>query len=342
VGRGVLAHRTERAREAAGPKRADRREIENEESGFTVRLRRPLLFPLVAVLGAAVVVLPALAASSEAKLEVNDNCVAANWPCWTSSSASNPPPTNVTTIAQGGVVTFVDNTGVAASLAWTGTAPTCSASVPVSPAAAKAGWEGTCTFEAPGHYKFESTTLYAAYTKYEIVVQAPASTSTSTTTAGTTTTGTTTTGATTGSTTPSYGSSGGSEQPGEPAAAGGASGAPLIASGPAAVELGAIRHGRALRGSLDLTPAAAGSRLEVELLATRASLASAAGSARVRVGRLARSSLPAGVSTFTVALNAAARHALQVRGRLALSVEIVLSPAHGAPLRLERSVVVRR
>jgi hypothetical protein len=340
VGRGVLAHRTERAREAAGPKSVDRREIENEESGFTVRLRRPLLFPLVATLGAAVVVLPALAASSEAKLEVNENCVAANWPCWTSSSGSKPPPTDVTTIAQGGVVTFVDNTGVAASLAWTGTAPTCSASVPVSPAAAKTGWEGTCKFEAPGHYKFESTTLYVAYTKYEIVVQAPASTSTSTTT-GTTTTSTTTTGAPTGSTTPSYGS-GGSQQPGEPSAPGVAPGWLPRTSGPAAVELGAIRHGRALRGSLDLTPAAAGSRLEVALLTTRASLASAVGSARVRVGRLARSSLPAGVSTFTVALNADARRALQVHGRLALRVEIVLSPAHGAPLRLERNVVVRR
>jgi hypothetical protein len=334
-----------------GPKRADRREIENEESGFTVRLRRPLLFPLVAVLGAAVVVLPALAASSEAKLEVNENCVAANWPCWTSSSGSKPPPTNVTTIAQGGVVTFVDNTGVAVSLAWTGVAPTCSAAVPISPAAAKTGWEGTCKFEAPGRYKFESATLYAAYTKYEIVVQAPASTGTTTgatttgaTTTGTTTTGTTTTGTTTtGSTTPSYGSSGGSQtQSGGPSAPGGAPGSLLIASGPAAVELGATRHGRAVHGALDLAPAAAGSRLEVELLATRASLATAAASARVQVGRLARSSLPAGVSTFTVALNAAARHALRVHGRLALTVEIVLSPAHGAPLRIKRGVVVRR
>ena len=97
-----------------------------------MRLSRRLLFPLVALLGAATVVLPALAASSEAKLEVNENCVAANWPCWTSSSGANPPPATVTTIAQGGVVTFVDDTGVAVSLAWTGAAPTCSAAFPVS------------------------------------------------------------------------------------------------------------------------------------------------------------------------------------------------------------------
>jgi len=309
-----------------------------------------LLFPLVALLGAATVVLPALAASSEAKLEVNENCVAANWPCWTSSSGANPPPATVTTIAQGGVVTFVDDTGVAVSLAWTGAAPTCSAAVPVSPEPARSGWEGTCTFEAPGHYKLESATLYASYTKYEIVVQPPASTGTTTTgTTGTTTTPSTTTGATTtgstshGSGLPSYGSGGGSSTgSGEPSGAGTTPGALLVGGAAAAVKLGTIGHGRSVRGSLDIAPAAAGSRLEVELLATRASLASAAGSARVRVGRLARSSLPAGVATFSVALDADARRALRLHGRLALTVEIVLSPAHGTPLRIARSVVVRR
>ncbi len=307
-----------------------------------MRLRRLLLFPLVALLGAAVVVLPALAASSEAKLEVNENCNLPNWPCWTSSSGSKPPPTTVTTIAQGGAVTFVDDTSVAVSLAWTGPAPTCSAEVPVSPAPTKAGWEGTCTFEAPGRYKLESATLYASYTKYEIVVQPP--TSTGTTTTGTTTSVTTTTTSSTpySSGTPSYGSGGGSEtHAGEPSGAGTTAGS-LLAGGAAAVKLGAVMHGRSVRGSIDIAPAAAGSRLLVELLATRASLASSAGSTRVQVGRLARSSLPAGVVTFSVALDAGARHALQVHGRLALTVEIVLSPAHGAPVRIARSVVVRR
>jgi hypothetical protein len=299
-----------------------------------VRLRRRLLFPLVALLGAAVVVLPALAASSEAKLEVDENCVEANWPCWSSSSAPKPSPTFATTIAQGGKVTFVDDTGVAVSLAWTGSPPTCSTGVPVSPEPAKAGWEGTCTFEAPGHYKFESTTLWPAYTKYEIVVQPPVST-------GTTTTGTTTITSSTpyGSNTPSPGSGGGSQtQTGEPTTTAG----PLLVRGAStAVKLGASRHGRSVRGSIDVAPAAAGSRLEVELLATRASLAGAGRSSRVRVGSLARSSLSTGVATFTVALDGAARRALRLHGRLALTVAIVLTPTHGAQMRLTRSIVVR-
>jgi hypothetical protein len=327
-----------------------------------VRLRRRLLFPLVALLGAAVVVLPALAASSEAKLEVNENCVEANWPCWTSSSASKPSPTTVTTIAQGGAVTFVDNTSVAVSLTWTGAAPSCSAAVPVSPAPAKAGWEGTCTFETPGRYKLESTTLWPAYTKYEIVVQPPSGTTTTgptgTTTTGTTTTGTTTTGTTTtgtsttgasttgstshGSSTPTYGSGGGSQaRSGEPSGGGSAPGALLVGGAGAALKLDATQHGRSVRGSIDVAAGAAGGRIDVELLVPRASLARAARSKQVPVARFGRSSLHAGVLTFTVVLDAGARHALHVHGRLVVTVEILLSPAHGAPLRITRSVVLR-
>jgi hypothetical protein len=40
--------------------------------GFAVRLRKRLLIPFIALLGAAAAVLPALAASSEVKLEVNE------------------------------------------------------------------------------------------------------------------------------------------------------------------------------------------------------------------------------------------------------------------------------
>jgi hypothetical protein len=326
---------TDPARRTAACRSGRSSEIEDDESGFIVRLRRRLLFPLAALLGAAVVVLPALAASSEAKLEVNQNCTLPNWPCWTSSSGSKPSPTFVTTIAQGGVVTFVDNTSVAVNLAWTGAAPTCSAAVPVSPAAATAGWEGTCTFEAPGHYKFESATLYAAYTKYEIVVQPPSTTGT--TTSGTTTTGTTTTGSM-----PSGSSTTGSGSPtSEPATANTPLGSLLVGSESAAVKLGTSQHGRSVRGSVDVSQAGAGSRLEVELLAPRASLASTGHPAQVQVGRVVRSSLTAGAVRFTVALDARARHALHMHGHLALRVRIVLSPAHGSAVTIVRSVVVR-
>ena len=96
-----------------------------------MRLRTLLLFALAALLGAAVAGLPALAASpSEAKLEVNENCVEPDWPCWATPGSSQPALK--VTIASGGTVTFVDQK-TAANIAWTGTAPTCEPSVPVAP-----------------------------------------------------------------------------------------------------------------------------------------------------------------------------------------------------------------
>jgi hypothetical protein len=327
------------ARDTAGRRTSRSLENEEEEGGLTVRLRKRLLFPLVAVLGAAVAVLPALAASSAVKLEVNKNCVAENWPCWTSSAGSHPPPASVTTIAQGGVVTFADETSVATNIAWIGAAPTCSSSVPVSPMSAQAGWEGTCTFEAAGRYKFESSTLFDGgpsenYTKYEIVVEAAAS--------GTTPTGTgTTTSGPYGTTTPSGAGSGTPSQTGGSTGAGTPPGSLLVGGESAAIKLAGAKHGQAVHGSVDVSQAGAGGRLEVELLATRASLAGAGHSSRVRVGRLVRSSLYAGNETFTVALDAAARHALRVHGHLALTVKILLTAARVAPLTITRSVVVR-
>jgi hypothetical protein len=94
-----------------------------------------------------------------------------------------------------------------------------------------------------------------------------------------------------------------------------------------------------VHGSLAVSQAAAGGRLEVDLLAARASLASA-GHTRVRVGRLVRNSLHAGTITFSVALDRRARRALRRHGRLALTVRIVLAPVHGAALTVTRSVLV--
>jgi len=314
-------------------------DIEDKEGGFTVRLHMRLLLPLFALLGAAVVVLPALAASSAVKLEINENCVKNDWPCWTSSSGSNPPPASVTAIAEGGVVTFVDSTSVAAKLVFSGAAPACSAGVPVGATPAKAGWEGTCKFEAAGHYKFESATLFDGgpgenYTEYEVVVEAAATGSTPTGT------GTTTTGTTTGSSGSSTTSSGSSTQSGGSPGANTPLGSLLAGGESSALKLATAQHGQAVHGAVDVSQAAAGGSLEVELLARSASIASAGHSSRVRVGRLVRSSLRAGTVTFTVALDAAARHALRLHGHLALSVKIVLTAAHGAPLTITRSVVV--
>jgi hypothetical protein len=135
-----------------------------------VRPRTLLLFAFVALLGAATAV-PALATASEAKLEVNENCVEPNWPCWATPGSSQPA--SKVTIASGSSVTFADDK-TAANIAWTGTAPICESEVPVAPASPKTGWEGKCTFATPGTYHFESSTLFDDgvdnYTKYEVVV----------------------------------------------------------------------------------------------------------------------------------------------------------------------------
>jgi hypothetical protein len=280
-----------------------------------LRPRLLVLFAFAALIGAAIAGLPALAAApSEAKLEVNENCVEAAWPCWTTEgSASRPQPTKSLTIANGGTVTFIDH-GKEANLAWTGTAPTCESSVPVSPTAPKTGWEGKCKFEQPGTYKFESSTLWPEYTKYEIVVEsAPSATPTTTTT---------TTPPTTTTTSPTM-----SSEPGH--------GSPL-----GALKLAGSQRGSTVRGQVKVSQAGSGGRLEVGLFAAGAALAKTGHSAQPRVGRLVRSSLQAGSLSFSVPLNAKGKAALQRHRRLALTVKVTLTPQHGAAVTDTRSVVV--
>jgi hypothetical protein len=293
-----------------------------------VKLRKRYL-PVAAVLGAGVAIVPALAASpSEAKLEVNENCVQANWPCWaTPGSGSNPAPASKVTIAAGGEVMFTDRANTKTNIAWIGTAPTCSPSVPVSPTAPQAPWEGKCKFEQPGTYRFESSTLfndgYENYTKYEIVVEGSATGTTPTTTTTTTTTTPSTT-TTTGYTTP------GESSHGSP-----------LEGGAKALELAGSQRGLAVRGSIKVSQAGSGGRLEVGLFASGASLAKAGHPAQVRVGKLVRSSLRAGGVSFSVPLSAKGKAALRRHRRLALTVKITLTPPHGTAVTLTRSVVVR-
>lgn len=292
-----------------------------------MRFRSRLLFPLAALLGAAVAVLPALAASSEARIEVAERCNNyTNWQCWTAPGA-NPAPARVT-IAAGGVITFADKTGFAANITWKGAAPTCSG-VPVAPTPAASGWEGTCKFEAPGKYVLETASMY--YPQATVEVSA----------AGTTPTGTSTTGTTPTVSTPNGSGSGSPTLTGGATGTGTPSGSLLVGSESQALTLAATQHGGSVHGSLDVSQAGVGGRLEVELLSTRASLASAGRGSHVRVGRLVRLLSYGGIARFTVTLDAVARRALRAHGRLALSVEIVLAAAHGSSLTLTRGVVLR-
>jgi hypothetical protein len=299
----------------------------SERQAGIVRLRKRYL-PLAAVLGAAVAVLPALAgatAPSEVKLEVNQNCVEANWPCWTSGSGPNPEPALKITIAAGGDVMFTDHdASTAAAVVWMGSAPACTG-VPTS---AMTNWEGKCTFVTPGIYKFESSTMFKEaqsaygnnldYTKYEVVVEG--STTTTTTTGTTGTTGTTTTPTTTTTSPASLES-------------------PLAGSESRAVTVAKSQRGGSVKGSLQISKAGAGGRLEVDLLATAASLAKAGHATQV-VGRFVSASVSAGQRSFSVKLNAKARRALKRHHRLALKVKIVLTPAGGEALTITRSVIL--
>jgi hypothetical protein len=283
-----------------------------------VRLSKRYL-PFVAVLGACVAAPPAFAAPSEVKLEVNENCVEPDWPCW-ATPGSNQPASKVT-IASGGSVMFIDH-GKEANIAWTGTAPTCEPSVPVAPAAPKTGWEGKCTFATPGTYKFESSTLFNVpglgdYTKYEVLVEgstAPPPTGEGGSKAG----------STPGTTTP------GTSPTGESPTGSPLSGAPTIHSS---------QRGTTVKGSLQVAKAGAGDRLEVDLIATTASLAKAGHATQV-VGRFVSASVSAGQLSFSVKLDAKARKALKRHHRLALKVKITLTPGYGEAVSITRSVTV--
>jgi plastocyanin len=293
-----------------------------------VKLRRRLAVVLTALLGAAVVVLPAVAGSETAR-----NITAVNYPpyypgeherhYWSPEMAS---------LGAGGVATFSNpSSTVPHGLAWTSgpAKPACSG-VPAA-AAEESGatsWHGECTFGKPGTYTFICT-VHPSEMKGTVTVNADGTTTTSVTMGSTETSPpsptTSTSTASPGSELPTNGS--------------GPRGSLLVGSASSAVTLTATQHGQSVHGSVAISQAATGARLEVELLARNASLASARRPTQVQVGRLVRYSLRPGTATFTVTLDAKARHALRVHGHLALTVKIVLTPQHGSAVTLIRSVV---
>lgn len=285
--------------------------------------RTLLPFAIAALIGVAVAGLPALAAApSEVKLEVAEHCYFKEWPCW-NVKGNNPEDIRQIqpfTIAQGGTISFEDNEArYPTDVLWKGTAPSCTSEVPSTP---KTSWSGTCTFANAGEYEFESEGLWNAdgfnYTKYKVIVEnAGTSTTTSSTTTTTTSTSTTKTSTT----------------PGESR-----SGAPLE-GGSKALKLAGSQRGSKVHGSIRVSQAGSGGRLEVVLLAAGASL-SKGGHRTVRVGRLVRSSLKAGSVPFSVSLSPRAKSALRRRRRLPLTLKVTLTPLHGAAAKLTRRIVL--
>jgi plastocyanin len=287
--------------------------------------QRGLLLPLAGLLGAAVVVLPSVASSETSPtIEASKSGVYFRW----------QPST--ATVNAGGAVTFANpSTEVNHGVEWRPgrpTTPSCTGGVPVgtSEAASGANWSGTCTFNTPGTYTFWCTVHHQEMSG-SITVNANGTTTTTTTTGTGTGTQTSTAGG---------GPSTGTATPTELSSQGG-SASPLAGSASEAVRLSAKQHGKSVRGSVAISPAGVGARLEVDLLAKSASLAAAGHAARVRVGRVLRASLPAGKVSFSVPLSARARRAVRRHHRLALSVTLTINAPGGASVTLTRAVVVR-
>jgi plastocyanin len=273
-------------------------------------------FALAAVLGAAMAVLPAIASSEEASTPVD--AVNEGGGVYPEHHRWSPSQTTVMAV---GVVTFRNSTEVPHGVEWIGgpAKPSCeegAGKVPVgtTPAASGTKWSGKCTFSQAGNYTFYCT-VHGAEMSGTVIVNPSGTTTTTTTTPTTTTTTTTTTTPTTPVELPS--------------------GSPLAGS----PSLRSSQRGGNVKGSLDISKAGAGDRLEIDLFAKSASLAKAKRSTRVRVGRLVRGSVSAGQLSFSVKLDARARQALKRHRRLVLTVKIMLTPAHGEPLTVTRAVV---
>jgi plastocyanin len=272
-----------------------------------VRVRGRYL-PLAAIVGGVVGLAPAVASSETSPTieAVNAGLYSHSW-----------SPTQAS-VGVGGAVAIRNPTAVAHGVEWIGPLkPECSSGVPVgtTPAASGKEWSGTCTFAQAGTYTFYCT------------VHGPEMTGTITVSASgtTTTTTTTTTPPATTPTTP------GSTPPGESPSA-----AASLLSGPSF----ALReHGGVVRGSLAISSAGVGDRLEVDVFARGVSLGKARRAGRVRVGRLARGAVSAGTLAFLVRLDAQARRALKRHRRLGLVVRVTLTPPSGSPTSVTRTVV---
>lgn len=272
---------------------------------------------LVCLLGVGAATMPALA-SSEAITSISayDEPGIYGLHSWRPATA---------TVLAGGVVKFTNPYpevphGLKFTGGTAGVTPSCSG-IPAAAgeATGATSWQGECTFTTPGTYTFICT-VHPTEMKGTVTVEADGATTTTTTT--TTPTNTTTTTTTTAPAAPSMTPEALSSSP--------LQGKPLVRSS---------QRGGSVKGSLQVSEAGSGDRLEVDVFTQGTS--PARHSTHVRVGRLVRSSVTAGRTSFVVKLGARARSVLAHRHRLVLSVRIVLTPPHGTAVSVIRSVLLR-
>jgi plastocyanin len=272
-----------------------------------LRLRTGLILGIVALLGAATVVLPGIASSETPPTPPTINAVSYKYlgeekelHYWSPASAK---------VGEGGTVTFTNPYAEHRhGLKFTGgpATPNCNGlTAEMGEETGALKWQAECSFSAPGTYTFVCT-VHPKEMTGTVVVAAAAGGTTTTTTTTTTPTGTTTV-------------------PGSPLPGATTQTQLLAGAASSAVRVASSQHGHAVHGSLALSQAATGGTLIVELLAPRASLASSGGAKPVQVGKLTRSSLHPGQLSFTVPLSTRARRALHRHGHLALRLRIRLS-----------------
>jgi plastocyanin len=206
------------------------------------------------------------------------------------------------TVAPGATVTFGYPAGASFhNLVFTGPKPSCE-NLPPGPR--PKGWQAECTFAEPGTYPFVCG-LHDTMTG-SVVVAAPTPTPTPAATA-------------------------------DPAATPGATPTPgPYAPPPApttlALKLAAKQRGTRVRGTVAVEQAA--SKLQVTVTAR-------VKKTRVRVGRWAKSSLPGGPATFSVALDARARRVLRTERRLTVTVAVALTQLDGERLTRSAKALIR-
>jgi plastocyanin len=270
----------------------------------TVSLRR-LSLPIAGVLGAAIAVLPTVAAGSSPPSTASFKAFDFGW------SANGGTATKLT-LAQGGTVAFSYPSGRSEHNADFGEGPrpsscaqtagsssgsvpplprqTSSGSVPPLPRQPTgAGWTGTCRFNTPGAYAFHCD-LHTFMTG-TIVVEGPA-------------------------------------------------GSPLAGRPSRAISIPPKQRGTIVRGSAKISNAGVGGRLEVDLRTSARSLGRH-GNGLVRVGRLTNPQLRAGTVRFTASLDAAAKRALRRQGQLTLTVAVTVRSTRGTAGSLTRRVTLR-
>jgi plastocyanin len=312
-----MSRRPAGAREGRAP-RVNNRKAATVRRGQMVRMRSGSLPPkrymaLAAVLGLMAAVLPAVAAS-----ETAPSVTAHNQPGAYGEPGSHSWTPSTVTIGAGGSVKFINPYtetyhGLKFTSGPSGAKPACTgipkeATEPVG----ALHWEGECTFSTPGTYLFVCT-VHPEMTGSVTVNQ-------SGTTTVTTTPPTTTTTTTTPSPAPS-------------------SESPLVGNVSQALRIAKSQRGGAVRGSVAISKAGAGGRLEVDLLAANALLAASRHHAPARVGRLVRSPLPSGKVSFTVVLSKRAREALKRHHELSLTVKVKLEFPKSKPVNATRTVI---